>query len=94
MDVSLSDLDTVMRVAQKVDANPVVLAGRLVGFSGPEQRAGLPGWALALILLGGGAAAALYLAPRVREFAENGHRWLSKGGEEPNGKRSVFGRWE
>lgn len=53
MQFSLSDLGTVADVARQVDANPLTLVGRFAGFSGDEQRAGVPTWAW--ILVAGGA---------------------------------------
>jgi hypothetical protein len=93
MEFSLADVETLLNVAQKVDANPVSLAGRLVGFSGPEQRAGIPPWAIAIVAVAGTAAAVYYLGPRVQEVYDNSQGWLSKGGKKPNKSRKVFGRW-
>lgn len=52
--VSLSDLQTLHVAAQKVDANPMRLVGRLAGLSGDEQSAGIPTWAWCAVALGGG----------------------------------------
>lgn len=45
MAVSLADLEAVAQAAQRVDTNPVGLAGRMLGLSADEQRAGVPGYA-------------------------------------------------
>lgn len=42
--MSLADLGAAAEIAQKVDPNPLRLFGRLLGLSGDEQRAGIPGW--------------------------------------------------
>lgn len=44
--MSLSDLESLSQAALRVDSDPVGLAGRLVGLSADEQRAGIPGYAL------------------------------------------------
>lgn len=93
MELSLADVETLMTVANKVDANPMQLVGRLAGFSGAEQRAGIPTWAIALLAVGGTAAAVYYLGPKANELAQNAKGWMSRTGKKPNGKRTVFGRW-
>lgn len=44
MDVSFSDLTSAAELAQKLDPNPVSLAGRIVGLSA-EERKNVPAWA-------------------------------------------------
>lgn len=58
MPVSLADLEALSNAAARVDTSPIGLAGRLLGLSGAEQRAGVPplGWvalAAGVGLLGG-----------------------------------------
>jgi hypothetical protein len=43
--VSLADLESISHAALRVDTNPIGLAGRMLGLSASEQRAGVPGWA-------------------------------------------------
>jgi hypothetical protein len=94
MELSLSDVTSVMEVAKKVDPNPVSLAGRMVGFSSEEQQAGVPTWAWVALGLGAGAVVALVVAPRVRRLLSNSAPWLSQGGKGPTKSKKVFGRWD
>jgi len=66
MDFDVSDLETVARVAQQIDANPLTLAGRLVGLGEAEQRAGIPTWAWVTAALGLGVAAGVVAIPMLR----------------------------
>lgn len=61
MQLSLTDLGTVAEVARQVEANPVSLAGRLLGLSSDEQQAGIPTWAwVTLAFAAGGYVAFRY----------------------------------
>lgn len=93
MDLSLSDLTTVMNVASKVDSNPLSLAGRLVGFSSSEQRAGVPTWAWVMLGVGTGIGLTVVAFPKVKQFLTNRAPWLSQGGDPPRKSKKVFGRW-
>jgi hypothetical protein len=64
--ISLTDLGTVADVAQQVEANPFMLAGRLIGLSGDEQKAGVPMWAWVSLAFVGGAVATLKYGPQIR----------------------------
>ena len=54
MQVSVADLQAVSEIASKVDANPFRLAGRFLGLSGAEARAGVPAWGYCALALGVG----------------------------------------
>ena len=60
--MSLSDLESLSQAALRVDANPVGLAGRLVGLSGGEQRAGIPAWAWLGIGVSAGVLGGIWLS--------------------------------
>lgn len=66
MQVTLSDLAAVAGVVEKVDPNPVFVAGRALGLTPEEQRA-VPVWAwwAAVTLLAVGAGA--YVAKRTSQ---------------------------
>jgi hypothetical protein len=66
MPVSLADLDTMRRMAERVDPNPVSLGVRLLGLSASEQRAGVPGWGY--VALGVGAGFLLGIVAMRTEF--------------------------
>jgi len=53
--LTVTDLESISQAALRVDSNPIGLAGRLVGLSAEEQRAGIPGYAWLAV----GAAAGL-----------------------------------
>lgn len=57
---SPSDLIRAVQTAREIDANPVTLAGKLIGLGADEQEAGIPGWAWMTVALGLG----LYLGVR------------------------------
>lgn len=67
MQLSLTDLGTVADVAQQVEANPIMLAGRLIGLSGDEQRAGIPVWAWVSLAFVAGAAVTVKYGPAIRD---------------------------
>lgn len=54
MELSLSDLSVAAEMAHKVDPNPIRLAGRFLGLSGDEARAGVPAWGWCALALGVG----------------------------------------
>jgi hypothetical protein len=60
--VSLSDIESLSQAALRVDTNPIGLAGRLVGLSADEQRAGVPGVAWLGIGLAGGIIGGIWLS--------------------------------
>lgn len=63
---SPSDLVKIAEMAQKIDTNPLALAGRLVGLGQDEQRAGIPGWAWATLLLGAGVWIGVKYGPEIQ----------------------------
>jgi hypothetical protein len=50
--MGLADWSAAAEVAQKVDPNPMRLAGRFLGLSGDEQAAGVPTWGWCALALG------------------------------------------
>lgn len=60
--VSLSDLESLAQAAARVDSNPVGLAGRIVGLSGDEERAGVPAWAWLSVGAAAGILGGIWLA--------------------------------
>ena len=50
--VSLTDLGAAAALVQKVDQSPVRIAGRFLGLSADEQRAGVPAWGWCALALG------------------------------------------
>lgn len=60
---SPSDLIRAVQAAREIDANPVTLAGKLVGLGAEEQDAGIPSWAWMTVALGLG----IYLGVRYGE---------------------------
>lgn len=60
--MQIADLEALSNVAMRVDRNPIGLAGRFLGLSASEQRAGVPGYALVGIGLGIGVLCGLALA--------------------------------
>ena len=64
MDFTASPTDVIKAVntAREVEPNPFVLAGRFVGLSGAEARAGVPAWAWCVLAFGAGALAVHPLA--------------------------------
>ena len=65
-----SDVLRVVDTAQRLERNPVALAGRFAGLSGPETRSGVPGWAWLLVAVGVGAAVMYRFAPAIRRRFE------------------------
>jgi hypothetical protein len=59
--VSLTDLESLSQAAIRVDSNPIGLAGRLLGLSADEQRAGIPGYAWLGIGVGVGLLGGYFL---------------------------------
>lgn len=49
------DVTRLAQAARQIDANPVRLAGRLLGLGADEQAAGVPGWAWLALAIGLGA---------------------------------------
>jgi hypothetical protein len=54
MAFGVADLAAAAEVVQKVDGNPLRLAGRFLGLSGPETDAGIPTWGWCALALGVG----------------------------------------
>lgn len=52
MSLSFTDLGAAAELAQRVDPNPIRLAGRFLGLSADEQRAGVPTWGWCALALG------------------------------------------
>lgn len=94
MDLSLSDITSVLDVARRVDANPLSMTARLAGFGGEEQRAGIPTWAWVVLGLAGGAAITAVAVPRVKTLLSNKAPWISQGADPPRRGKKVFGRWK
>ena len=67
--MQIADLEAISNVARRVDTNPVGLAGRALGLSPAEVRAGIPGWAW----LGVGLAAGVLAG-----YALRGSKMLSR----------------
>jgi len=59
--MTLTDLESISNAALRVDTNPIGLAGRLLGLSADEQKAGIPGWAWLTVGLGVGVIAGVAL---------------------------------
>jgi len=59
--MTLTDLESISNAALRVDTNPIGLAGRLLGLSADEQKAGIPGWAWLTVGLGAGIIAGVAL---------------------------------
>lgn len=59
--LSLTDLESISNAAMRVDTNPVGLAGRMLGLSAAEQRAGVPSWAWLTVGVGVGILAGIAL---------------------------------
>jgi len=72
--VQIADIEALSNVAMRVDSNPIGLAGRALGLSPAEVRAGAPAWAW----LGVGLAAGILAG-----YALSGSKMLSRitGGE-------------
>lgn len=62
-----ADVLALVHTARKLDANPLSLAGKLIGLGADEQKAGIPPWAWLTVGLGVGVAVGCMLAPRARE---------------------------
>lgn len=65
--ISITDLGTIADVAQQVESNPVALAGRLIGLSGDEQKAGIPMWAWCTGAFVLGVAVTVKYGPALRD---------------------------
>ncbi len=52
--VSFADVQAAHDVIQRVDPNPVRLAGRFLGLSGAEQEGRVPAWGLIAVGVGAG----------------------------------------
>ena len=65
--VSLTDLGTLADVAQKVDVNPLALAGRFLGLSKEEQQAGIPAWSWCTVAFVAGIVVAVKYGPAVAD---------------------------
>jgi hypothetical protein len=64
---SPEDIFRAVDVARKIDANPVALAGKLLGLSSAEQRAGVPVWAWVAVALGTGVYVGVQYGPKIRD---------------------------
>ncbi len=65
--ISITDLGTLADVAQQIEANPLTLAGRLIGLSGDEQKAGIPLWAWGTAAFVAGCVVTVKYGPALRE---------------------------
>jgi len=52
MELSFADIGAAAQMAQKVDPNPLRLAGRFIGMSGDESGAKIPAWGWVTVGLG------------------------------------------
>jgi len=57
----------VLRVVDAARNVPVMLAGRMIGLSGNDLRAGVPAWAWTTLALGVGFALGAVYGPQVRQ---------------------------
>jgi hypothetical protein len=73
---SPSDLIRAVQAAREIDANPVTLAGKLIGLGADEQEAGIPSWAWMTVALGLG----LYLGVRYGTEVRQKLRRVADGG--------------
>lgn len=64
--VTLGDVQKAWAGAQRLDANPMRLAGRLAGLGSSELEAGVPTWAWVTIAFGAGAVASLMYSEPLR----------------------------
>lgn len=64
---SPSDLIRAVEAARQIDANPVTLAGKLLGLGADEQEAGIPSWAWMTVALGLGIYLGFRYGPQVRQ---------------------------
>lgn len=64
---SPSDLIRAVQAAREIDANPVTLAGKLVGLGAEEQEAGIPSWAWMTVALGLGVYLGVRYGDEVRQ---------------------------
>lgn len=92
MDLSPTDILGALSTARKIDPNPVGLAGRIIGLSEDEIKAGVPAWTWAALAFGAGVLATVALGPKVKMVA-NSMPWISGSGAKPNKKKQAFGRW-
>jgi len=53
--------------AERIDDNPIRLAGRLLGLGAAEQRAGIPGWAWGTILVGATLFVGVKYGPEIKK---------------------------
>lgn len=67
---SPSDVVQLVNTAQRLEPNPLTLAGKLVGLGDAEQAAGIPLWAFLIAGLGAGVAIGFAIAPK---FSQNSH---------------------
>lgn len=49
---SPSDLIKIAEVAQRIDANPLALAGRMLGMGQEDRKVGVPSWAWMVVVFG------------------------------------------
>lgn len=62
-----TDILKVVEVARQIDANPLALAGRMIGLGQDEQRAGIPAWAWCAAVLGVGVFVGVRYADEIRD---------------------------
>jgi hypothetical protein len=65
---SPADVERIAVMARKIDANPVRVVGRLVGLGADEQVAGIPGWAWAVLLAGGGVLIGIRHGDQIKQW--------------------------
>lgn len=62
-----SDLIRIVEVAREIDANPLALAGRMIGLGQDEQRAGIPAWAWCAAAIGVGVFVGVRYSDEIRD---------------------------
>jgi len=92
MELSLSDAMGALSAARQIDPNPVSLAGRMLGLSEAEIKAGIPTWAWVTLGFGVGVGLTAFALPRAKMLA-NSMPWISSEGAKPNKAKRAFGRW-
>jgi hypothetical protein len=65
---SPSDVMQVVEAARRFEANPMALAGRIIGLGRDDQEAGVPPWAWCAVAFAAGAWAMWKFSPKARSF--------------------------
>jgi len=73
--VQPADLEKVASAAQRIDGNPVRIAGRMAGLGSDELNSGVPAWAWVLLAFGVGVGATIVFGPKVRRKVSFLRNW-------------------